>query len=228
MTIFYFALKRSFGNLTNLIFLTIAPIACIFFPSGEYWPHLPYGYQYFGIIILFTSIRLTTIILDDRAKGVVKRLSVAPISYLRYLVQNLMAYAVIMVFQCLIVIAGGLAWGQDLHRPWALLLLFISFSITALAIALAWISFYRSKETSFLIYMSLIFFVVIMGGVMIPLEIFPEVLKRAAVILPTYWLAEGMNWVALGGETSEFVLTNGVLWLYAIIFLILGSKRKMQ
>lgn len=35
VTIFRFALKRVFGNTTNLIFLTIFPIACIFLPKGE-------------------------------------------------------------------------------------------------------------------------------------------------------------------------------------------------
>lgn len=228
MTIFYYTLKRSFGNLTNLIFLTLAPAACIFFPAGEGWPFLPYGYQYFGIFILFAAIRLTTIILEDRAKGVIKRLAVAPVSYLRYLVQHLLAYAVILIMQCIVVVVGGVLWGQELHQPFMLLTLYISFSITSLALALAWISIYRNKDSSFLVYMSLIFIIVVLGGVMFPLELFPDVLKRLAVLLPTFWLSEGINWIAYGERISEFVLIHGVLWLYTLIFLVIGSTRKMK
>ena len=228
MTIFKFALKRSFGNTTNLIFLTLFPIAFIFFPNGEEWPFLPYGYQYFGILILFVGIRLATIILEDREKGVVKRLAVAPISHFQYLSQNLLAYSVILILQCILVIYGGVLFGQELYQPFWLFLLYVSFSFASLAIALAWISFYRRKEVSFLVYMSLIFIVVILGGLLIPIEIFPDLLKRIAVLFPTYWLAEGLDWVVFGEDILDFIMINGVLWLYAIVFIIIGSVRKIQ
>lgn len=228
MTIFKFALKRSFSNTTNLIFLTLSPIACIFFPNGEEWPFLPYGYQYFGIVILFVGIRLATIMLEDREKGVVKRLAVAPISHFQYLSQNLLAYSVILILQCAIVVYGGVIFGQELYQPGWLLFLYVSFSFASLAIALAWISIYRKKEVSFLVYMSLIFIVVILGGLMIPIEIFPDLLKRIAVIFPTYWLAEGLDWIVFGEEFLDFLLINGVLWLYTIVFIIIGSTRKLQ
>lgn len=227
MTIFHFALKRSFSNKTNIIFLTLFPIACIFFPEGEEWPFLPYGYQYFGILILFVGIRLASIILEDREKGVVKRLAIAPISHFHYLSQNLLAYAVILIIQCMIVVYGGVLFGQELYQPGWLLLLYVSFSFASLAIALAWISIYRRKEVSFLVYMSLIFIIVILGGILIPIEIFPDTLKRVAVIFPTYWLVEGLNWIVFGKNILDFLLINGVLWLYTIVCTIIGSTRKI-
>lgn len=228
MTIFEFALKRSFSNTTNLIFLTLFPVACIFLPKGEEWPFLPYGYQYFGILILFIGIRLATIILEDREKGVVKRLAVAPISHFQYLCQNLLAYAVILVLQCIVLVYGGVLYGQELYQPGWLLLLYVSFSFASIAIALAWISIYRKKDVSFLIYMSLVFIIVLLGGLMIPIQIFPDLLQRVAVIFPTYWLAEGLNWIAFGENFLDFLMINGVLWLYTIVFIIIGSTRKIQ
>lgn len=228
MTIFQFALKRSFSNTTNLLFLTLFPIGAIFLPSGEYWPFLPYGYQYFGIIILFVGIRLATIILEDRTKGIVKRLAVAPVTHFQYLSQNLFAFAIIMILQCFIVVFGGVLYGQELYQPGWLFILFISFSFTSLALALAWISLYRSKETSFLVYMSLIILIVLLGGLMMPLEIFPDILQRIAVIFPTYWLSEGLNWIVFGDDISEFLIINGVLWLYTIIFVVIGSVRRIN
>jgi len=228
VTVFKFSLKRSFSNKTNLLLLTLFPIAFIFFPEGEYWPVLPYGYQYFGIVLLFISIRLTTIILVDRAKGVVKRLAVAPISYGSYLCQNLLAFSVILVMQCAIVVYGGVLLGVELYQPHWLMLLYVSFSFTSLAIALAWISIFRSKESAFLIYMSLVTLLAILGGLLMPLQIFPEALIRIAVLFPTYWLNQGMSWIASEGPVGDFILINGVLWLYTIIFMILGSTRKIH
>jgi ABC-2 type transport system permease protein len=228
MTIFQFALKRSFSNTTNLIFLTLFPLGAIFLPAGEEWPFLPYGYQYFGIIVLFVGIRLANIILEDRKKGVVKRLAVAPVTHLGYLSQNLLAFAVILVLQCIILVYGGVLYGHELYQPGWLLVLFISFSFSSIAIALAWISLYRSKETSFLVYMSIIFLVVLLGGLLVPLQIFPDILQRIAVIFPTYWLSEGIEWIVFGDEISEFLMINGVLWLYTIIFVVIGSVRRIN
>ncbi|MFA1819851.1 ABC transporter permease [Virgibacillus oceani] len=228
MTIFQFALKRTFSNTTNLIFLTLFPIGAIFLPSGEAWPFLPYGYQYFGIIVLFVGIRLANIILEDRQKGVVKRLAVAPVTHFQYLSQNLLSFAVIMVIQCIILVYGGMLYGHELYQPGWLIVLFISFSFSSLAIALAWISLYRSTETSFLVYMSLIFLLVLLGGLLVPLETFPDILKRIAVVFPTYWLSQGIDWIVFGEEISEFLMINGVLWLYTVIFLVIGSVRRIN
>lgn len=227
MTIFKFALKRSFRNKTNLIFLTMFPAAAIFLPAQQYWPLLPIGYQYFGVLILFVSIRLTGLMIEDRQKGVVKRLAVAPMTHFQYLWQNLLAFATITVVQCLIVIIGGVIYGHELYEPLLLLTLFIVFSFTAIALSLAWNSLYRSKESSFLVFMSIIVLMAMFGGMIIPIEMLPDILEKLAVIFPTYWLAEGIEWIVLGEDTGHFLLSNGVLLLYTLLFLIVGSTRKI-
>jgi ABC-2 type transport system permease protein len=76
--------------------------------------------------------------------------------------------------------------------------------------------------------MSLIFLVVLLGGLLVPLETFPDILKRIAVVFPTYWLSEGLDWVVFGDDISEFLLINGILWLYTIVFLVIGSVRRIN
>ncbi|GIQ70604.1 ABC transporter permease [Xylanibacillus composti] len=228
MTVFQFVLKRSFRNVTNLIFLTLFPAACIFLPQGDPWPLLPYGYQFFGILLLFVSIRLTLNIQADRATGVMKRLSVAPLSHFRYLSQNLLAYLLIIAAQCTLVVYGGVLYGQPLYQPFLLLILYISYSLAALAVALAWVSFFRNKDVAFFGFVSLVFLVAVLGGLMIPVSMFPEWLARIAVLFPTYWLAEGQNWIVFGGKSGEFLFVNVILWIYAIVFMIIGSMRKIH
>lgn len=229
MTIFIFSLKRIFRNPTNLIFLTFFPLVAIFIPATEPWPLFPIGYQYFGILILFVSIRLTSNTLEDREKGIVKRLAVAPISHLTYLWQNLLAYIMILIVQCAIVIGGGVLYGQKLYQPIWLLVLYILFSCASLTLALVWNSLYRNKESSFLVFLTLIILMSVVGGLMMPTEMLPDALQRVAVMLPTYWLAEGLEWIALGtGKMSNFLFICGTMLLYTVLFLVLGSMRKIK
>lgn len=227
MTIFKYAFKRTFRDKTNLIFLTLFPIGAIFLPAQEYWPLLPFGYQYFGVLILFVSIRLTGIMLEDRQKGVVKRLAAAPITHFYYLWQNLLAFAIIIIAQCIIVVIGGVLYGHELYEPLNLLILYIVFSLTAIALSLAWNSLYRSKGSSFLVFMAVIILMALLGGTFFPTDMLPDTLENIAVIFPTYWLAEGIEWIVLGNDSADFLLINGVLLLYTFLFLIIGSIRRI-
>lgn len=229
MTVFQVALKRNFRDKTNLLFLTLFPIAAIFLPTAEWLSVYPAGYQYFGILLLFVGIRLTAPMLEDRRKGVIKRLAAAPMTHLQYLWQNLLAYAVIMIGQCILVVAGGAWFGHTLYHPMKLFILYVLFSFTALAMALAWNSIYRSSESSFLAYMSLIVLMGVLGGMIMPLDMLPALLQRAAVLFPTYWLYEGMLDIALDGlSTVKFVLACGMMGLYTLFFLVIGSLRRLN
>ncbi|MEK4966240.1 ABC transporter permease [Cytobacillus sp. FSL R7-0696] len=228
MTVFHFVLKRSIANKTSLLILFLFPVVAIFLPSGEYWPHLPYGYQYFGIFILFISLKLSGLILEDRMRGIAKKVSIAPISHFSYLAQNLLAYFSILILQCLILVFGGVLVGKELYQPFWLFILFITFSMASIAFALMWISFFRNKEISMLIFMSIISVIALIGGVLIPIELLPEILQKIAIMLPTFWLAWGIDWVVFGGELKEFLLVNGMLILYMFLFLITGSVKKLH
>lgn len=228
MTVFHYVLKRSLANKTSFVLLFLFPVAAIFLPSGEYWPHLPYGYQYFGIFILFISLKLAGSILEDRMRGIAKKLSIAPISHFSYLAQNLLAYFLILAIQCFILVYGGVLIGKELYQPFWLFVLFITFSMASIAFALMWISLFRNKEVSMLIFMSIISIIALIGGVLLPIELLPDILQKLAIVLPTFWLARGIEWIIFGGEIEGFLLVNGMLILYMVLFLITGSVKKIQ
>ncbi|MFA9455294.1 ABC transporter permease [Halalkalibacter sp. AB-rgal2] len=230
MTIFFFVLKRNVRNLSNLLFLTVFPIAAIFLPNPpEGWMWFPVGYQYFGILILFVGIRLTSLMVEDRQKGVIKRLAVAPVSHFQYLWQNLLAYSLILVLQCIIVVAGGYLYGHELYQPMYVLVLFILFSFVSLSMALAWNSLYRSKESAFLVYMAAVMLMSLLGGLIVPVEMLPTFLQRLSMLLPVHWLAEGLGWIAIGDESiSHFLFIGGIMVLYTFLFLVIGSMRRIH
>lgn len=227
MSLFRLALIRSLRNRTNAVLLLLPPLAIVCMPSAEYWPTVPYGYQYFGVLLLFLGIRLTSQIMEDRAQGIHRRLAAAPFSYFYYLVQHLLAYVLILGLLCVSVVVLGIAIGQPLHQPLRLLALYLSFSVTALALALVWISYYRNKHTSFLVYMSLVSLAVVASGLIVPHLLFPEWLIQVAYFLPTYWLAVGLDAVGTLAPESAWLQAIGILWLYTLLLMTLGSFRKL-
>ncbi|WP_096435851.1 ABC transporter permease [Alteribacter populi] len=227
MTIFTFALKRSFRSLGNVILLLVLPIAVILLPVGE-WSVLPLGYQFYGMIMLFGAARLVQFIMEDRSTGVLKRIGVAPVTHFQYLWQSLLAYSLILIGQNAVVIVGGmLVHGQALIAPLLLFVVYSFFSLTAIALCLAWISLYRNKDSAFLILMNVIILMAMLGGIFWPVEIMPDFFQRIAMLLPTYWLTEGLSVIISSKPLVELIIPLVILLLFTMAFVLLGSKRRI-
>ena len=206
MTIFAFVFKRFFRKKSNSIFLLMLPIGCIFLPTGE-WPPIPLGFHYYSLLLLFIASRLGGIILEDRINKTLLRVSVAPISHFQYLWQNLLAYTIILTaVNMVFVLLGVIVHGESLLSPILLFIIYTVFSMTALGFSLAWYSLFRNKEAAFSILGGIIIIMAMLGGVLWPVEIMPEYLQRAVMLLPTYWAAEGTLLVAFGAPTEDLVI----------------------
>lgn len=229
MIIFKFVYIRFFRNVANIILLCILPVAMIFL-TGDSWIGLPTGFQYYGILQMIIAARLADIILEDRTKKITLRIGAAPITNLQYLWQNLLAYAVMLILQNIVVILiGSLLMGGDvLFSPWLLFVLYSCFSVTSIALALAWYSLFRRKDSAGMILITLILFMAMLGGLLWPLEIMPEFIQQAAMLLPTYWLAEGMRSIASVTTLNDLLLPLGVLLMFSAAFLLLGSRRRIS
>ncbi|WP_080836235.1 ABC transporter permease [Cohnella massiliensis] len=227
MTIFVFALKRSLRNVYNLGLLLVAPLLVMFWPPNEGSP-LPVGYRYFGIVQLFAAAKLVHIILEDRMSRVVVRIGAAPVTHFRYLLQNLLAYALLLIAQAAVAVAGGiLAHGEVFPAPFALFLLFACFAMTAIGFSLAWCSLFRNKEASLSVMSGVIMLLCLVGGLFWPVEIMPPFMRRAAMILPTYWLAEGITLASFEAAWTKLIVPVGMLLMFTLLFVLTGSKRRM-
>ncbi|WP_096199905.1 ABC transporter permease [Bacillus sp. FJAT-45350] len=227
MTIFTFVFKRFFRKKSNIFFLLVLPIGAVFLPIGE-WPPIPLGFQYYSILLLFLAARLGGIILEDRANKTLLRVSVAPITHFQYLWKNLLAYSIILTsVNVVFVTLGVIVHGENLPSPILFLLIYTVFSTTSLGFSLTWYSLFRNKEAAFSILGGVIILMAMLGGVMWPVEIMPELLQRAVMLLPTYWVAEGTILVAYGAPTKDLITPLVVMFLFCIAFLLVGSRRRL-
>jgi ABC-2 type transport system permease protein len=80
MTIFRFVLKRFLRRPANIILVTLVPMAVVFIPVSGWFP-LPMGFQYFGMALMFIAARMAAIVMEDRIKGTLLRVGLAPNGY---------------------------------------------------------------------------------------------------------------------------------------------------
>lgn len=228
MTIFRFALKRTLSSKLDILFLFFLPVIMVFI-SAESWLHLPVGFQFYGMLIMFMSAKLCKLIMMDRESQVVLRIQVAPISHFRYLAENLLAYTLIMTAIAAVVVGLGAAYyGSDLREPLNLFLLFSVFSLTSIGISIAWYSLFRNSETAYSILGGFYMIIAMLGGLLWPHEIMPEWIQKFLQILPTYWLSVGLRQISYQQHEGNFYFTLSVLILFGIAFILLGSRRKLS
>ncbi|AKL95964.1 ABC-2 type transporter [Clostridium aceticum] len=227
MTIFTFVFKRFFRKPSNVVFLLILPIASVFLPVGEWLP-IPLGFQYYGLLLLFIAARLASVIMEDRMNKTLLRIGVAPVTHFQYLWQNLLAYSIILIAVNLVVVIVGVAvHGGKLISPVLLFIIYSFFSMTAIGLSLAWYSLFRNKEAATSVFGGVVMLIGMLGGVMWPVEIMPELLQRIAMLLPTYWLTEGIILVISGASIIDLGLPLAMMMMFSIAFLLLGSRRKL-
>ncbi len=65
-----------------------------------------------------------------------------------------------------------------------------------------------------------------MGGCWYPIELFPEVIRSAAKVLPTTWAMQGFLDIAVrGAGLSGVLLESSILFGFALLFFAIGVWR---
>lgn len=227
MTVFKFVIKRTLKEKTDVFFLLLIPIISVFI-SAETWLPIPLGFHLYGIILMIMSSKICKTMMVDREKKVVVRISAAPISHLRYLAENLMAYGFILsVINFLVIGLGVLRYGSDVFSPIKMLLLFSAFSICSIGFSISWYALFTHAETAYSILGGLQISLAMIGGMFWPVEIMPEIVQKIIRILPTYWYSLGLRQVVYQGYEGSFILTLGVLLLFGLFFILMGSRKRL-
>ena len=56
----------------------------------------------------------------------------------------------------------------------------------------------------------------------------PEVLQKAAMVTPPYWLINALSVLQRGDAPGRFVLSLAIMLLFTMAFLVVGSRRRME
>jgi ABC-2 type transport system permease protein len=113
----------------------------------------------------------------------------------------------------------GLNWGPS---PLALALVLVAFGLAAAALGTLLGTLVRSESQASGLSIMLGMSLALLGGCWYPLELFPQIARQAALLLPTTWAMQGLTDLVLHGRGLTAVLPEaGVLTAFAAAFFAL-------
>ncbi len=114
-------------------------------------------------------------------------------------------------------------WGGS---PGALAIILVTSALAAAALGTTLGTLVRSSSQANGLSLMLGMVMALLGGCWYPIELFPQAVRTAVMVLPTSWAMRGMLNIVLRGQGMAGVLPEaGVLCLFAFLFLGVGIWR---
>jgi ABC-2 type transport system permease protein len=114
-------------------------------------------------------------------------------------------------------------WGQS---PDALAVMLVASTLAAAALGTMLGTFVKSEGQASGLSMMLGMVMALLGGCWYPIELFPQFVRSAVLVLPTSWAMQGMLNIVLRGQGLTGILPQaGVLMVFALVFFAIGVWR---
>jgi len=184
-----------------------------------------------GQLIIWVFIPLlgtSELMAYERVWGTLRRLVTTPTRKPTFLLGTITGQLSNGLVQMLMLVAIGVVllkvpWGQN---PLALLLLLISFGLASVAMGTMLGTFTRTPSQANGLSISLGMVMGLMGGCMLPLEMFPPAVANVAKILPTTWAMMGMTQLTVYNAGLLQILPYAAVLLgFSVVFFIVGILR---
>lgn len=172
----------------------------------------------FGISALFAY---------ERQQGTLRRILTSPTSKATLLLGTISGQVVMALIQMtLLVLFAYFAFKLNWGNPLAVFLILACSALAAAAIGTAMGTFIKSEGQAVGLSIMAGMLMGMLGGCWFPLELFPPVMQKIAMIFPTYWSMQGLLDLLLrGGGVVDILPEAGVLLAFAVIFFSVGIWR---
>jgi len=177
--------------------------------------------------VMIPLIGLSAMFAYERQKGTLRRLLTTPTRKTTYLLGTIFGQVLTALVQLVILILFStlvmkVNWG-DLP---ALALVLVAFTLCASALGTMVGTIVKSEGQANGLSIMIGMVMAMMGGCWYPIELFPQVVRTAAKVLPTTWAMQGVLDVSLRGQSfSGITLEVLVLLGFALVFYVVGVAR---
>ncbi len=164
----------------------------------------------------------------ERSMGTLRRLLTTPTRKSTFLLGTTVGQLGMGIVQMALLISFGVLvmrvnWGQSLA---ALAVMLVTFGLASVAFGTMLATFVKTESQASGISIMLGMSMALLGGCWLPMEIFPEVARTAAKVLPTTWAMQGLTDIVRRGQGLAEVLPEaGVLLGFAVVFFAIGVRR---
>ncbi|MFE1644010.1 ABC transporter permease [Microbacterium sp. P01] len=177
----------------------------------------------FPFIVMFLVTSITT--LRERRSGTLERLLSTPLGKPDFIVGYACAFAVVAAVQALVTVAFAVGvCGLAVDGPlWQLGLVAVADAILGTALGLLASAFARTEFQAVQFMPVLIFPQIILGGLFVPRDQMPDVLRAVSDVLPLSYGIDAINAVTAGEGGAEVSGPLLIVFAFAIGALILAS-----
>jgi ABC-2 type transport system permease protein len=178
--------------------------------------------------VFIPLIGLCAIFAMERAGGTLERLLVTPTSKALYIGSTVLGQVLTALLQMTLLMIFGMLvmrinWG---HSPVALALVMITSALAAASLGTMLGTFVKTEGQANGLAIMIGMVMAMMGGCWYPIELFPQAVRSAAQVLPTFWAMQGFLDIAVRGQGLGGVLQESAMLLgFAVIFFAIGVWR---
>jgi len=169
---------------------------------------------------------------NERDRGWLSLKRLAPISGSTYIASKLLATVIVAAFALLLIyLLAGLAANVNLSiKTWCLLLCIHLGAVIPFAFIGLTIGFSLTSNSAIAIANILFLGMAMLGGLWIPISLFPKALQNFAEFLPTFHLAE-ISLITIEQKSNQLLLQHGFIIIimtivFATLALISWSKQR--
>ncbi len=182
------------------------------------------------LTMLLSAMGTSLLFLNDVESGTFHRSIAGPVSLRRYMAEANAAFFVVAALQA---IAAVVALRIAVPRlgPGALMMMaaiLVAFALVAVCFALAVANTMKTVRRTAITANLLIMPFVMLGGAFWPFDIMPEYLQRIGAFSPTRWTTSAVGMALSGAPFADIAPQLGVLALFALVFGLLGSWRRVD
>ncbi len=190
------------------------------------------SFQYYAaamavMFLLFNSVNGAKSILGEKRMGTLSRLLTTPTQKSSILVGKFLGTLLFSVFQISFFMLATflifqVSWGENILQSVTIAFVY-AFAVAGIAMMLA--SIVKTEESADQLAGFGVQIFSMLGGSMVPLFVFPEVMRNIALFTPNYWALDGFLDVMSGVSWSDLFLTFGVLLAIGLSTLSIGIWR---
>lgn len=191
----------------------------------------PSALQYYSagmaiMFLLFTAVSGSRTFHEERRIGTFARMLAAPTTKLSVVAGKFAGVVLLAAAQFIILMAGtrlffGVRWGATLPT----LALGLAFVFAVSGISLCFAAFVKNERTADTVGSIAVQILSALGGSMLPVYLFPDLLRNIARVAPNIWALEGFLSLMSGGAFLDVLPAIGVLTFMGCIYLSVGAWR---
>jgi len=182
---------------------------------------------YTVMFVFYIIIPMIRRFLGDKTSGMTARLRTTRMAPLHYLLGMWLAYVVVALVQCAVLLGfGHFAYGLPIGDPAALVILVALLAVCGTGIGLALCMLVRGENQGMAFTQLVTLGGAVLGGLWFPADLMPKAMREISHFIPQYWAQTAFQDILLhGARLADIAAPLAVLAAFAAAGLLVGLLR---